>query len=469
MDPKENNEESEAKDLRREELLARRLAQALDERRPSGANDCPDAEMIAAYAEQVLDPDESARCENHFAGCARCRTILRVLTASADTPLAAKEVAHLGEMVAGAGSVELTPPSSRPQRPRLIDWRLRWLVPALGLASALAVLLVLRPSWRATTPSNSELLVAQAPKQELPLPPSTSEAARVSRAASPVKEKQKEEKPSGKNSARSPDSAAPNSSVEALAKRRVEDAGKLDAISPQADKKLTEDQGSGRVQPTPPLPAVPSAPPPAAQVAPQLQANVAPNAQAGRAPQPDSDASAIGGQKEREKQAVRAESEPAEQSGATPPRKQGAAESRLNEQKAQAFALARPVQKDAAMLKAPAGTALWRGELGGKIERSLDDGKTWVPQASPSNEDWLGGAAVSDSVCWLIGRHGAIARTMDGEHWQRVPSPPAAAAPSGVLPDWVSVTAADGQSATITAADGRKFATADGGKTWRPQ
>jgi photosystem II stability/assembly factor-like uncharacterized protein len=36
-------------------------------------------------------------------------------------------------------------------------------------------------------------------------------------------------------------------------------------------------------------------------------------------------------------------------------------------------------------------------------------------------------------------------------------------------PDWTGITARDAQSATITARDGRKFATADGGKTWQSQ
>jgi hypothetical protein len=33
----------------------------------------------------------------------------------------------------------------------------------------------------------------------------------------------------------------------------------------------------------------------------------------------------------------------------------------------------------------------------------------------------------------------------------------------------VGVTASDAQSATITAGDGRRFATHDGGKTWQSQ
>ncbi len=92
MDSQDKNESR----IRRQESLARRLGEALDQLKPHGATDCPDTEVIAAYAEQALGPDESAQWESHFASCSRCRNILRVLGASADAPLAEKEVARLG-------------------------------------------------------------------------------------------------------------------------------------------------------------------------------------------------------------------------------------------------------------------------------------------------------------------------------------------------------------------------------------
>jgi photosystem II stability/assembly factor-like uncharacterized protein len=86
---------------------------------------------------------------------------------------------------------------------------------------------------------------------------------------------------------------------------------------------------------------------------------------------------------------------------------------------------------------------------------------------SPAQEEWLAGAAVSNSVCWLAGRNGAIARTLDGEHWERIAPPSQAAGADGKLPDWTAITARDGLSATIIAGDGRRFDTQDGGKTWQ--
>ncbi len=140
-----------------------------------------------------------------------------------------------------------------------------------------------------------------------------------------------------------------------------------------------------------------------------------------------------------------------------------------NERTDETFAAFRSTRTFSSLLKAPSGSSLWRAGKGGAIERSIDAGKTWGSQASPSKEDWLAGAVVSDAVCWLVGRNGAIARTMDGEHWVSVAPPPQAAGIAGKLPEWASITARDALSVTITASDGRHFATLDGGRTWQIQ
>src|SRR5258708_22652242 len=129
-----------------EETLARRVGEARDQMKPAGAQECPDAGIIAAFAEQALGPAESAQWEGHFATCTRCRKILRVLAASADTPLAEKEVARLGELISSVRPpVEITGRSAERARPRLVDWRTHWLAPALALAAVLAGRLVMRP------------------------------------------------------------------------------------------------------------------------------------------------------------------------------------------------------------------------------------------------------------------------------------------------------------------------------------
>ncbi|MFZ3334242.1 MAG: hypothetical protein WA197_26670, partial [Candidatus Acidiferrales bacterium] len=62
-----------------------------------------------------------------------------------------------------------------------------------------------------------------------------------------------------------------------------------------------------------------------------------------------------------------------------------------------------------------------------------------------------------------LGEHGAIFRTTDGKTWTAVPFP--AAADDA---EFEQIEAKDDLTATVTAADGRKFSTSDGGKTWSP-
>src|SRR5271154_5220489 len=96
---------SDAKQNDSDRALARMLADALQ---PSGdaAGDsaCPDAELLAAYAERNLDATETARWEQHFAGCARCQKILAVLTVSGEEPLTGGEVERFGRQAAAASA-----------------------------------------------------------------------------------------------------------------------------------------------------------------------------------------------------------------------------------------------------------------------------------------------------------------------------------------------------------------------------
>jgi hypothetical protein len=338
----------------------------------------------------------------------------------------------------------------------------------------------LRPPWRAPQSSNPETLVAQFPKRELPLPPPASELDRASRGAAPPPEEKKKERKAftalSTNGSSSLSTQPPAASLDSLAKERakVESGATAAAVSQRAgdltqsqtDKKFREIQGSGEIQ-TSALPATNPAPAPpnAAPAAPQLQANVAPNAPAVPASRPSGDSNAIRAMASRENQMAQNEAVPKSAAG---PARPEAAET-LKEGKVWAFALARPLPKDAALLQAPSGATFWRAGSGGRIERSTDGGKTWAPQVSPSPEDWLAGVAVSDSACWLVGRRGAIARTIDGQRWQLVAPPPQATTANGALPDWTTITAVDSQTATISAVDGRRFSTGDGGKTWRQQ
>ena len=68
-------------------------------------------------------------------------------------------------------------------------------------------------------------------------------------------------------------------------------------------------------------------------------------------------------------------------------------------------------------------------------------------------------ATPSPNVVWRVGRAGLVQLATDGRTFTRLPFPEAV--------DLTAVTATDQSHAVVTAADGRTFQTADGGRTWQ--
>jgi hypothetical protein len=488
MDSKDRDE---SKIRRREETLAQRVGEAMDQMNPRGPGECPDAEVIAAFAEQALGLAESAQWEGHFAACARCRKVLRVLAASANTPLAEKEVAQLGELVTAVrASVEITGRSKGRARPRFADWRSRWLAPALGVAAVLTVWLVMRPPWRTTDRGASETLIAQAPKEEVPLTPAPAVEDRLSKVAPPQDQKTQPAPPDGRFSANAP---SVDSAEKGVAKGRADASNALDKISPNADEETNSLKRQEKKMSA--LPDGREIHPPAILLPPLVPQKVEGAKEAPAAPESEARA-ALGTPAPAPFPQARAKANEATPSTPEVPRstsqsvivtesapragttsgtlggtlqQKPSADLSSNARNNKALATLRPTGEYSVLVKAPSGSTLWRGGKGGIIERSTDAGKTWVSQTSPSQEDWLSGAVASDTVCWLAGRNGAMARTLDGVHWERVAPPAQTAGTDARLPDWIGITARDAQSATIAASDGRMFATADGGKTWKLQ
>ena len=110
------------------------------------------------------------------------------------------------------------------------------------------------------------------------------------------------------------------------------------------------------------------------------------------------------------------------------------------------------------LIATPDTTSFWRLPSGGGIERSTDGGSTWVTQVTRADVELTAGTSPSPSICWVVGQAGTILRTIDGETWEAISLPTAA--------DLVMVEASDGVRATVTAADGTRYRTADGGETW---
>jgi photosystem II stability/assembly factor-like uncharacterized protein len=111
-------------------------------------------------------------------------------------------------------------------------------------------------------------------------------------------------------------------------------------------------------------------------------------------------------------------------------------------------------------IAAPGSSVRWRIS-GQQVERSTAPGKAWTPVTMPAPEVLTAGAAPADSVCWIVGRRGAVYLTMDGNRFERLPFPE--------MVDLVSVSAVDDRNGTVTSADGRSWRTSNGGLNWVPE
>ena len=110
------------------------------------------------------------------------------------------------------------------------------------------------------------------------------------------------------------------------------------------------------------------------------------------------------------------------------------------------------------VIPSPDPMVRWRVTLQGSVERSVDGGITWTLQDAGVRVTVHAGKSPARDVVWLVGSDGVVLISVDGQNWQRrsVGEPVAL----------VDVNPTDGLTATVTASDGRKFVTRDGGVTW---
>jgi hypothetical protein len=135
-----------------------------------------------------------------------------------------------------------------------------------------------------------------------------------------------------------------------------------------------------------------------------------------------------------------------------PPAPAAAAAAPLERAKIARFSAA-PVE-----IVSPDASLRWR-IVNGAIERSQDAGASWIVVRPASGESITGGMAPAGSICWIIGTGGLVLVTVDGALFLRVPV--------SERVDLTAVTATDARTAVVTAADGRRFRTDDGGRNWR--
>jgi len=383
---------------------------------------CPEPEILAAYFERSLSPDETARCELHFSQCARCREQLAAMD-------------RAGELVAASGG-------KQKQAARwlwLWDWR--WLAPA-------AAVLVLATIWIARRPAPNRLAVqsAQAPLVAMSQPSALPANAPVLEAppatpkiASRVDEEDHSEKMRRETPAKSAALAdkekftanLPEASRNEVQKETQSDTLAKDASEQRRDSNALADGAMAQA-------AAPPAGTPVSQApAPALIAPAARQSNSG---------------------AVSASSAAAE---ATPPKQMAASEFRGTTQMNQKAALKTAnVRSEPVLIRAPDPQVLWRISGGTFVERSINGGATWKTAVVIVDGNFNGGAAPSTQICWLVGHAGLIYMTADADHWNTIPPP------TGM--DLAGITAKDALSATVTAADGRKFTTTDAGSHWAP-
>lgn len=436
----------------RDTALARLLAEALKSQAKPGGHGrdsaCPDAEVLAAYAEQGLAEEETARWQSHFADCARCQKIIAVLGASGEE-LAEAEVEKLGSLAAASSTARTRVAQNAATRWTMI-WRRpvfwRWLVPVAGMASAAALWLALRQTPpRGALSAQKIASTDEAPQNKIApeaaaAPSARPEGTQIAQADLPPPPASS---PSSGAVVRDKEKAQANSSVatrqEALKKQEPSRSAAQASPTYEADALESREEAAKDKR-------VPSAR--AAEKEQKSQAGDAPTAAASAAPAAPSipPPSRVG------ERAARRDFDTA--AGVPAP-------TRLD---ALAGNAVQPI-----VFGSPNRRALWRLGSGGRIEHSTDEGQTWQPQGSGVTADLLAGAAVSEKIAWVVGRGGIIVRTEDGEHWRQVTPPPATqsvAASPGLTPDWIGVEARDTLHATIISRDLRRFATEDGGRTW---
>ena len=367
--------------------------------------DCPDAETLAAFADDTLASVVRREVEAHVADCHRCQ----MLTAA----MARAERA----MAAASGE---TASEGRTWKRRAFNW----LVPAAAAATAVA-LWVIVPGQRTR--------LAEAP--ELDRQTVVTETAPGAPSEAPANEPLRDE-PQTRQREFAPESTDARADS---AQRVPATPAELGRTAPATPPRDTVTEPALEAEESLGIRAQASAPqPPARTGAQQSAAQTTESPVAGSLQASGSEA---------RNEAVR--SETADQQERAPRSAPTAPATRVAPLRAlPAFEIASPNPQ-----------VRWRVVTGSTVQRSVDGGVTWTTQQTGTTTELTAGSAPSPDVCWLVGRGGIVLRTADGgDQWQRATIPATA--------DLTTVTAPTALNAIVTTTDRRRFQTTDGGRTW---
>ncbi len=367
-------------------LLSRALSGTQSRNLPwSGAPDsgCVDAETLAAWVDKGLQEGTAAQVEVHLSSCAHCQAVLATLVRTEPLPAAVESL--------------------------WARWKLAWLVPALGTATAVALYVASRPPAPPVLEAVQSSVEQPAAPVAAPAPPvaETAPPAQAPATADP------QTSPAVSNEAR-----LRSGTNEVSRADRVAGAAASAKAAPARESTAADNSDRREQEQTfAPQPA-PSAPSPRAFGADATPAPPAPAA-------------------------------PAPPAAARPGAAAGGALS------ARTFTAVAPLE-----VRLASGIERWRVAADGTAERSDDSGATWQPVPAAVSAGVRAGSAPAPGVCWLVGGGGAVWVATDGLRFRRLSFPSSL--------DLTAIVATDARSATVTASDGRTFRTTDQGASWRP-
>jgi hypothetical protein len=365
------------------EMLRRSLAQD-----PGSGLVCPDAEIVAAYCECSLDPEETARFELHLSQCARCREQVAAMSR-------AGEIAVSDEAESSRASSGI--------------WGWRWLAPVAAVLILGAVWAIRRPSLPGTSPRSPSAILQS--KEAPPISPlGAGSNLPASSAAAPRKK------------------AEPGSNPSALGESANNEVAQnqTDAMKDRESNPLEKTHGG--------IGSDSLARDSAGVTAPaRMQSPIA-------RPAPGPLARPAGAPSSGASDNLTAQ---AEVSGNSEDLK---AKQLSGPAKVSHFAAENKVVTGL-LIPTPDPQILWRLRDAGYIERSIDGGATWHGQLPRPNASLLAGSAPSEQVCWVVGKGGMILLTEDATTWTKMPPPVAADLVAVMAKDarTVKVTLADGR------------------------
>jgi hypothetical protein len=441
-----------------------------------GAVECLDAATLAAFHEDTLSNEEMKATTEHIAGCSRCQQILLLLEATDEIPLQieAEDDLKMGESVLSAGALHAgtqTPGLAGHAKPAMKTpteisrgrgfKALRWAAPAGAIAAGLLIWIVVRDNKAQNTHLENVQVAQQQSTEERPTMPRAlpaSPAPEPTTKITQLNEKRKDDstakrpaKESGDLRARQNTSSAASANEKGAAPSVASPRGnvrQLPSNSRDYSSLETTENKPPKIMPrqadvsaaaASPAPAHPddARAKSAAPVSEGAQTDAKQSANATQTFEPHSNGNGGIELLQTQRMVVDDKLEPP-------------------------AALKKVGLEDPKIILASNATVQWRLLSVGRIEQSVDNGITWMPQKSGVKAELLAGSAPSEAVCWIVGRGGTILRTTDGGgHWSKVVSPMGG--------DVAGIQAVDAMTAEIfDAKKSSRFVTHDGGATWQP-